>query len=108
MRPLRQDAGSVAMSMRVFAQFLLTEAEYHSKLVWDASHETEPSKDTWQKAVAFRGLFNTAKVREHKHGGIVYHCCKQRTEGKREDVSDRDVISKAETEKAFRVFQELI
>ena len=96
----RQDAGSMPSAMGDFIKFMLAQVELHSKLPWNALAEGPVAKAVWQKAVDFRSLFNTGKIREHRHAKELYHICKGRSDSHSTNVIDRPDVSAAEAAEA--------
>lgn len=106
-RMAREDAGSVPLAMKEFTKFLISQVEYYSKLSWDARALPTPSKLVWSKATAFKRLFHTAKVLQHRYGSVVYHICRERSAPGNSDVTDRSDITRVQANRTMAIHQQL-
>jgi hypothetical protein len=91
----RLDAGSVVGSVGQTLNFLLQQVESVSTDFYNPYEERPIANQLWQKACAFRSLFNTNKILAVPHANRTYYCCSPRSDPSAGDVRCRLAISRA-------------
>ena len=98
------DAGSAIGSIGETMHFLLEQATAVSRGVFDPTETRPRTVLLWQKACAFKSLFNTDKIQRIQRHKSTYYCCSPRSDPMGDDVRDRATVSAAHAAKVVQAF----
>ena len=100
----RADAGNVVGSVGETLAFLLQQVEHVSNNAFDSQAVRPIGEALWQRAMDFKQLFKTNKIRDVPHGTGTHYCCAPRSDPDDGNVCDREDMSRLHASELVAAF----